>query len=75
MLILVAAAALASSPPQDASLTRVSATVQARAIVRIVSAVTLRLGEGPLSGDAPSATDTIVHAEGRAQPASLIEFQ
>jgi hypothetical protein len=74
MLILLAAAALVS-PPQNASQTRVGATVQARAIVRIVSAVTLRLGEGPLSGDAPPATDTIVHTEGGAQLARLIEFQ
>jgi hypothetical protein len=75
MLILLAAAALASPPQDPPSPTRVAATVQARAIVRIVSAVTVRLGEGPLSGDAPPARSTLVHTEGRAQVAKLIEFQ
>jgi hypothetical protein len=74
MLLLIAAAALASTP-QDVSPTRVGAAVQARAIVRIIPAVTLRLGEGPLSGDAPLAKLTLVHTEGQSQPARLIEFQ
>lgn len=73
-MLLIAAAALASTP-QDFSPTRVAATVQARAIVRIIPAVTLRLGEGPLSGDAPLARLTMVHAEGQAHAARLIEFQ
>ena len=74
MLVLIAAAAVASTP-QNMSPTRVGATVQARAIVRIVPAVTLRLGEGPLSGEAPPAKRTVVHTEGGPQPAKLIEFQ
>ena len=53
----------------------VGATVQARAFVRIVSAVTLRLGEGPLQGEAPLARDTKVHTDGETRPARLIEFQ
>jgi hypothetical protein len=43
--------------------------------VRIISAVTLRLGEGALSGDAPPARDATVHPGGIAQKASLIEFE
>ena len=74
MLTLIAAAVMASSP-QIASPTRVGATVQARAFVRIISAVELRLGEGALSGDAPPARQTMAHADGHPQPARLIEFQ
>jgi hypothetical protein len=74
MLFLVAAAA-AVSTPQSASFTRVGASVQARAFVRIVSAVTLRLGEGPLRGEAPLAQNTKVHTDGETRPARLIEFQ
>ena len=74
MLVLAAFAAAVSTPPSD-SFTRVGATVEARAFVRIVPAVTLRLGEGPLHGQAPLAQNTKVHADGRARPARLIEFQ
>ena len=74
MLFLLAAAAVASVP-QDAPDTRTGAIVQARATVRIVRAVTLRLGEGPLSGDGPPARDTTAHADGASRPARLIEFQ
>jgi hypothetical protein len=74
MLFLAAFAAAVSTPPSE-SFTRVGAAVQARAFVRIVPAVTLRLGEGPLRGEAPLAQDTKVHADGTARPARLIEFQ
>ncbi|HWJ59843.1 MAG TPA: hypothetical protein VNR68_09455 [Sphingomicrobium sp.] len=70
--LLATAAVLAASPPSS---TRTGATVQARAIVRIVRAVTVRLGEGPVQGDAPAAQRTTVHTDGGAQPARLIEFQ
>jgi hypothetical protein len=75
MLLLFAAATLASSPEPPPSITRTGATVQARAMVRIVRAVTVRLGEGPLNGDAPAAQQTTVHTDAGPQPASLIEFQ
>jgi hypothetical protein len=71
--ILATAAALAASPQPPSN--RAGATVQARAIVRIVRAVTVRLGEGALQGDAPAARRTTVHAAGEPQAASLIEFQ
>jgi hypothetical protein len=73
MLLLAAAAALSAPPDEARSPTVV--TVQARAVVRIISAVTLRLGEGALSGDAPPARDATVHPGGIAQKASLIEFE
>ena len=73
LLLLVAAAAV--STPSGASFTRVGATVQARAMVRIVPAVTLRLGEGALSGQAPPAQYTKVHTDGAVRAAKLIEFQ
>ena len=74
MLFLLAAAAAASTP-QSASFTRVGATVQARAMVRIVPAVTVRLGEGPLQGQAPLAQNTTIHTDGAPRPARLIEFE
>lgn len=74
MLFLAALAAAVSTPPTE-SFTRVGATVQARAFVRIVPAVTLRLGEGPLSGQGPLAQNTKVHADGEARRARLIEFE
>jgi hypothetical protein len=73
MLLLAAAVALSAPPAETPSSTVV--TAQARASVRIISAVTLRLGEGALSGDAPPARDTIVHPGGIAQAANLIEFE
>jgi hypothetical protein len=74
MLFLTALAAAVSAPP-PASFTRVGATVQARAFVRIISAVTVRLGEGPLHGHAPMAQNTKVRADGGIRPARLIEFE
>ena len=44
-------------------------------MVRIVPAVTLRLGEGALSGQAPPAQYTKVHTDGAVRAAKLIEFQ
>ena len=75
MLLLFAADTLASPPQSARSITRTGATVQARAMVRIVRAVTVRLGKGPLQGDAPAAQQTTVHTDAGLQPASLIEFQ
>ena len=73
MLLLAAAVALSTPAPERTS-TGV-ATAQAQAVVRIISAVRLRLGEGALSGEAPPARAAIIHAEGSAQAASLIEFE
>ena len=75
MLLLAATAALAAIPPTDASSTGVRATVQAQAIVRIITGAAVRLGQGALVGEAPSARQTIVHTEGGLRPAKLIEFQ
>ena len=74
MLLLAAAASLALAP-DPVPTTRTSATVQARAIVRIVSAVSIRLGVGTLRGEAPPVQDTIVHTDGSVRRARLIEFQ
>lgn len=74
-MLFLAAFAAAVSTPSPGSFTRVGAAVQARAFVRIVPAVTLRLGEGPLNGQAPLAQNTKVHADGGTRPARLIEFE
>jgi hypothetical protein len=74
--MLLAAAAIASFAPQvDRPPPRIGATAQAIAVVRIVSGVRLRLGQGAISGEAPSSRKTIVHTEGAAHSARLIEFE
>jgi hypothetical protein len=71
-MILFAAASIASALPQSRP---VSATVQATATIRIVTAVQLKLDAGYNPG-APPARDSIVRSvDGSAQAAKLIEFQ
>jgi len=71
-MFLLAAAALAASAPQEAP--RHSAVVQATATVRVISGVRLRL-DGQVNADAPPARDSIIHTEGVAHSARLIEFE
>lgn len=78
MTMLLLAAALLASPPQNdrvPSAYAAGATAHARAMVRIVSGVRLRLGHGPLSGEGPPPRDTVIHSAGGDQPANLIEFE
>jgi hypothetical protein len=73
MLWLLASAALVASAPADRGPT--SAAVQARATVRIISGVRLKL-DSPTNPDAPPAHDGVVVAtDGSRQPARLIEFE
>lgn len=74
MFLFATAAAMALSPQATPSRSA-GATAQARATIRIVSAVTLRLGEGALNGYAPPVTSTVVHTEAAPRVARLIEFQ
>ena len=74
-MLLFAAAAVLSASPQNAPAEHVGASAQAQAFVRIISGAVLRLGEGPQSGDAPMAQVTVVHTDGAARPAKLIEFE
>jgi hypothetical protein len=73
MLWLVASVALMASAPADRGPT--AAAVQARATVRIISGVRLKL-DSPTNPDAPPAHDAVVVAtDGSRQPARLIEFE
>ena len=74
MLWTALAATLAAA---SADVPRLSAApaVQARATVRIVSGVRLRLGEAAPDADAPAVRQTMVRIEGRERPARLIEFE
>lgn len=73
MLLLVATAVLATATPIDRW--RPTASVQARATVRIISGVRLKL-DSPTNADAPAARDSFVVArDGSHQPARLIEFE
>ena len=74
MLLLAIATVLASSP-SGGSRVPVAVSASAQATVRIVSGAVLRLGEGPMVGEAPLAQATRVHLDGAAQPAKLIEFE
>ena len=71
MIALFALAAAASATPLAPS---TGPVVQARATVRIVSGVRLKL-DGSANGDAPPPRETIIVAGGQPHPASLIEFQ
>lgn len=72
MLWLATAAAIAASTP--ANYTPPPVAVQARATVRIISGVRLKL-DSPTNADAPPAHDGTVTSGGTQQPARLIEFQ
>jgi hypothetical protein len=72
-MLWIAAAAIAATVPPPVS-HRSGATAQARAMVRIVSAVRLRLDGGP-NADAPRPRETIIRTALGEQPAKLIEFQ
>jgi hypothetical protein len=72
MIALFALAAVASATPPAPLST--GPVVQARATVRIVSGVRLKL-DGSANGDAPPPRETIIVAGGQPHPASLIEFQ
>ena len=73
MLWLAAAAATIATPGPGSGAARPVA-VEARATVRIISGVRLKLGS-TTNSDAPPAHDSIVTTNGAQQPARLIEFQ
>jgi hypothetical protein len=74
MLWLAAAAMAAATPPTTAPSSPVRAVVQAQATVRIISGARIRL-DGQPNPDAPLPSDSVVHTEGAAQSARLVEFQ
>ena len=70
-MIILAAAALATEIPQ----TKVAATVQATATIRVLRAVTLKL-DGSLNPDAPPAREAVIAiADGNRRIAKIIDFQ
>jgi hypothetical protein len=72
IMVLLAAAALAATPPQPHP---ISAVVQATATIRVISGVELKFS-ALNNPDAPPPRDSIVKAaDGSVQPAKLIEFQ
>ena len=73
-MLWLATAALAASAPQGATTSAVSASAQARAMVRVVSGVTLRLTGEPSAG-APRPRTAIVRTDGQPKRVRLIEFE
>jgi hypothetical protein len=73
MFLIAAAATIAAAAPQPSSSPR-PVVAQARATVRIVSGVSLKL-DAPTNEGAPPAHDSIVVTDGTARPAKLIEFE
>ena len=73
-MLWLAAAALTAATPQQGLSQPTHAVVQAQATVRIIAGARINL-DGQPSADAPPPSDGIVHTEGAAQPARLIEFQ
>jgi len=74
-MVILAAAALATSSPQSPAPSRTAAVAQATATIRIVSGVVLKLDAATNPG-APPSRDSLIHAaDGSTAPAKLIEFQ
>ena len=71
--MLLFAAAIAANAPTG-SRPAPAVVVEAMATVRIVSGVRLKL-DSTINADAPPAHDSQVKAEGKLQPARLIEFE
>jgi hypothetical protein len=71
-MLLLAAASLASAPP-PAETSR-TAVAEARVSVRIISGVRLKL-DGSANHDVPAAHEAVVHTDGKAHGARLIEFE
>ena len=75
MLFLVATAAAATALPAPSSSEAPRPVMaEARASVRIVSGVRLKL-DSPTNRDAPPAHDAKVLVNGKDEPARLIEFE
>jgi hypothetical protein len=73
-MLLLVAAAVASSAPQSAPDQPVRSVAQATATIRIISGVRLKLN-GEASSGAPPPRDSTIRAAAGDQPARLIEFQ
>ena len=72
MLLLALAASLASAPPM-LQMPR-PALAEARVSVRIISGARLKL-DGSSNHDVPAPHEAVVHTDGRAHGARLIEFE
>ena len=70
-MLLIAAAALAATPPP----TPVRSVAQATATIRIVRAVELKFDGTPNEGAPPARDSQLRAVDGSAQHAKLIEFQ
>jgi hypothetical protein len=71
--MLLFAAAIAASASAD-SRPAPAVAVEATATVQIVSGVRLKLNS-PINADAPLAHDSKIKANGKDEPARLIEFE
>ena len=71
-MVLLAAAVLAASPPPTP---RFTASAQATATIRILSAVSIKFGAAGNLGAPPPRVSLIRLADGTRQTAKLIEFQ
>jgi hypothetical protein len=74
-MLLFAAAIIAASSPPEAPRPRTGITVQATAMVRIITGVEVRLDGRNNGSDIPAPRSTFFTSGGIAQPARLIEFQ
>ena len=71
-MVLLAAAALAASAPADSEPR--PAIAQARVSVRIILGARLKLDGSP-NHEVPAAHEAVVHTDGKAHGARLIEFE
>jgi hypothetical protein len=73
-MLLLAAAIVSATPAQASEQRPVSASVQARATIRVISGARLRLGK-VVSNDPFLVRDAVIRSAGTPQPARLFEFQ
>lgn len=73
-MLLLAAAALVASPPQNVIYPNNGPVVQSRATVRIVSGVRLQWNE-QRPGTAPTMRSALIRTDTGLQQAKLIEFE
>lgn len=74
-MILLATATLATTSPPVSQPSRSAVTASATATIRVVSGVTLKLGEENNPGAPPTQDAVVRSADGTTIPAKLIEFQ
>ena len=74
VMLLIAAASIASALPQNAAASAVQPIVQARATMRVISAARIQW-DRKAGTNIPPVRTTVVRTDSGPQPARLVEFE